>query len=138
MHSLTAVGQLASLHPGDATRARAWDLSHLDDPVHRASLSLFWKRPAWLPKDGANPPGVGPDEHFRPVLTALSTAWMAFRSAGKERPGIHEDHGHDYRKELPKLLRAAYGFFDVTDTQLAQMTVQVRQSEVWIMDQEWK
>jgi hypothetical protein len=138
MQAINAVEQLGTLKPGDATRARAWDYSHLDDPVHRADLSLFWKRPAWLPKDGPNPPGVGPDEHFRPILTALSTAWMAFRSAGKERPGIHEDHGHDYRGALPKLLRAAYGFSDVSDAELARMTEQVRQSELWIMDQEWK
>jgi hypothetical protein len=137
MQALNAVDDLARLAPGDATRARAWDYSHLDDPVHRADLSLFWKRPAWLSKDGPNPHGVDPNEHFQPIMTALRTAWSAIRSAGSERPGIHLDDGHDYRGALPRLLRAAYGFSGVSDADLALMTEQTRQSELWIMRQKW-
>jgi hypothetical protein len=63
---------------------------------------------------------------------------MSLRTANTERPGVHLDHGHDYRKELPQLLRAAYGFSDVSDAELARMAEQTRQSEIWIMAQKWK
>jgi uncharacterized membrane protein len=135
--SLSAVAQLQSLAPAQRARARAWELSHFDDPVHRADLRTIWRRPAWLPRDGNNPPGVGPDERWRPVLTFLDTVRRALTSANQDQPGVWTDQVHDYRAALPQLLREAYGFADVSDQQLARISEQVRQSEVWIMSQEW-
>ncbi len=138
MQVLSSVAQLESLPAEDRSRARAWELSHFDDPVYRADVATIWRRPHWLPKDGNNPPGVAPTDRWRPVLTFLSTVTMMFVTANNERPGVWTEHGHDYRKELPKLLRAAFGFDHVSDAELARISEQVRQSEVWIMDQKWK
>jgi uncharacterized membrane protein len=138
MQAMSSIEQLDALPLSSRAQARAWELSHFDDPVHRADLATIWRRPTWLPADGNNPKGVKPQERWRPLLTFIDTALMTVRTANTEVIGAFSDHGHDYRKELPKLLREAYGFTDVTDAELARMTEQVRQSEVWIMGQEWK
>lgn len=127
-----------TLDPRATARVRAWELSHRDDPVHRVTWDLVWKRPAWLPKDGPNPPGVGADERWRPVMTLIDAVKMALLGAGSEQPGVWRDHGHDYRKELPRLLRTAFGFTNVSDAQLARITEQTRQSEVWILNEDWE
>lgn len=137
MQSLTGVHELAQLPPEARARARAWELSHLDDPVHRADLATIWRRPKWLPKDGPNPERVDPDQRWKPLLTFLGTIGMALKGANKEVAGEFTDHGHDYRRELPELLRAAYGFDHVGDAELARITEQVRQSELWIMGRKW-
>ncbi len=138
MQAISSIAELDKLPVAARTKARAWELSHFDDPVHRADLATIWRRPKWLPADGNNPKGVGKDERWRPLLTFIDTAVMTLRSANKEVIGTFTDHGHDYRKELPRLLREAFDFHDVTDAELARMTEQVRQSEVWIMGQDWK
>lgn len=138
MQVLRGVHELAQLPPHERARARAWELSHLDDPVHRADFATIWRRPDWLPKDGPNPDRVDPDQRWKPLLTFLGTIKMALKSANKEVPGEFTDHGHDYRKELPALLREAYGFSDVGDAELARITEQVRQSELFILKHEWK
>ncbi|MCW2927471.1 MAG: hypothetical protein JWM86_1439 [Thermoleophilia bacterium] len=138
LQAIASIDELGSMDPSARRTARAWDLSHNDDPVHRADLQLIWKRPRWLPANGPNPVGVGPEERWKPLLTFLSTAKMAVASANKEVIGQFGSHGHDYRAELPALLREAYDFDDLSDAELARMTEQVRQSEVWIMGQEWR
>ena len=138
MQAMSSIAQLNHLSPAARAPARVWELSHFDDPVHRADLASIWRRPKWLPADGNNPKGVGKDERWKPLLTFLGTVKSAISSANKEAVGQFTDHGHDYRKELPALLREAYGFTHVTDAELARMTEQVRQSEVWIMAQKWK
>jgi len=138
MQAMSSIAQLGAIEPGAIARARAWELSHFDDPVHRADLATIWRRPAWLPKVGSNPKGVGAHERWRPLLTFLDSIKMAVTSANKDAVGTFTDHGHDYRKELPQLLRSALGATDVSDAELARITEQVRQSEVWIMGQEWK
>lgn len=138
MQVLRGIAELQQLPPAARAKARAWELSHLDDPVHRADLATIWRRPEWLPKGGPNPPRVDPRQRWKPFLTFAETIGMALRSANKEVPGQFTDHGHDYRKALPALLRAAYGFDDVTDAELARITEQARQSELWILKQEWK
>jgi uncharacterized membrane protein len=136
--SLSAIEQIDSIPPAARAEARVWMLSHFDDYVHRADLSTIWRRPAWLPADGNNPDGVDPDQRWYPVLTFLDTIRGAAFSANKSRAGEFTNHGHDYRQALPKLLRAAYGFNEVTDADLARITEQVRQSEIWIMQQTWE
>ncbi|EFK95155.1 Conserved hypothetical protein [sediment metagenome] len=138
MQAFASADQIRTLDPATRRQARAWALSHFSDPVHRADISLIWRRPVWLPKHGPNPVGVDPAERWRPVLTFIDTLQMAFSSANTERPGEFRADGHDYRTELPTLLRAAFGFEDVSDGELARMTEQARQSEVWIMSQTWK
>jgi uncharacterized membrane protein len=112
-------------------------LSHLNDPVHRADLSLIWRRPHWLPADGKNPAGVDPRMRWRPVLTFLKTVGEVARSRAAATPGKWVDEGHDYRNALPALLRSAYSFDDVSDDELARVSEQVRRSEMWIMSQDW-
>ena len=86
------------------------------------------RRPDWLPADGNNPHGVDPSQRWKPLLTFFDTMKMVFTTANKERAGVFTDHGHDYRKELPQLLRTALGFDGtVSDAQLARITEQVRQ-----------
>lgn len=138
MQAMSSIAELDKLPVAARAQARAWELSHFDDPVHRADFATIWRRPTWLPADGSNPKGVDPSERWRPLLTFIDTAVMTFRSANKEVIGQFTDHGHDYRKELPALLREAFGFTHVTDAELARITEQVRQSEVWIMGQDWK
>jgi uncharacterized membrane protein len=138
MQAVDAAKQIASIPADSRARARAWDLSHNDDPVHRADLATILHRPKWLPKGGPNPEGVGAEERWRPLLTFVDTVKRSLQSANTEVIGQFGDHGHDYRAELPTLLRQAYGFTDVSDADLARMTEQVRQSEVWIMAQKWQ
>lgn len=117
--------------------ARIWELSHRDDPVHRADLRMVWKRPSWLPKDGNNPIGVGADERWTPLGTFIDTLKTALLSVDSEEPGKWRAQQHDYRKELPRFLRSAFGFSNISDTELARIAEQARQSEVWINAQEW-
>ncbi|MCB0878170.1 MAG: alpha/beta-hydrolase family protein [Thermoleophilia bacterium] len=139
MQVLHGIDALTKLDPAQRSTARAWELSHYDDPVHRADLATIWRRPDWLPADGNNPHGVDPSQRWKPLLTFFDTMKMVFTTANKERAGVFTDHGHDYRKELPQLLRTALGFDGtVSDAQLARITEQVRQSEVWIMQQKWQ
>jgi uncharacterized membrane protein len=137
MQSLTGVDELDSIDPATRRTARVWALAHHDDYVHRADLRTIWSRPEWLPKDGPNPRGVAPEQRWRPLLTFLDTIRGAATSANQAKPGNFTNHGHDYRSALPRLLRDAYGFHDIPDDELARITEQVRQSEVWIMSQKW-
>jgi uncharacterized membrane protein len=137
VQALSGIEQLDSIDPIARRSARVWMLAHYDDYVHRADLSTIWRRPSWLPKDGSNPRGVGASERWRPLLTFLDTIRGAATSANQAQAGTFTNHGHDYRKALPRLLREAYGFGDVTDAELARITEQVRQSEVWILGQKW-
>ena len=50
----------------------------------------------------------GADRAFAALQDILPK--RALSSANSERPGVWNDHGHDYRKELPALLRTAFGF----------------------------
>ena len=138
MQSIASVAELRALDPSARKSARAWALSHFSDPVHRADLATIWRRPAWLPKDGPNPVGVDPDERWKPVLTFLKSVRMAIASANKEVPGEFGAHGHDYRAELPELLREAFDFDSISDPELARITDHVRTREKWIMNQQWR
>lgn len=138
VQAVNAVSELDKLSPQQRHGARVWMLNHLDDPVHRADLALIWKRPKWLPKDGPNPERIDPDQRWRPGLTFVRTLADVVRDRGTAKPGEFGDHGHDYRAELPRLLRDAYAFGRVSDAELERITEQVRRSELWIMNQKWQ
>lgn len=88
-----------------------------DDPVALfEGPSLAWRPPAGrAPVDGRWYPGV-----------TLVRTLMRIRRATDMRPGVFNPLGHDYRPDLVRLVRTAFGHHDVDDVGLSRVEEWVR------------
>ena len=126
--ALEGIAELHALPRATRRSARAWMLEHRDDPVHRASLRLAWQPPE--ERLGAVP--------WLPGLTFLGAMLAVLLDRNTAKPGEFTARGHDYRLELPRLLRTAYGFEDrVSGDRADRMLGVLARSEQAIMDVDW-
>ena len=134
MQSMSGVDAARRLSLAARARARAWELSHFDDFVHRADLASIWRRPKWLPKDGPT----------RRASASTSAGDRCSRSSTRSSEGPrHRGRGQvpasspttatTTARNCPSCCERRTASTDVTDAELARITEQVRQSEVWIM-----
>ncbi len=106
--------------------------SNSDDPVNRFSLSLLWKRPDWLGRDvAARPAGISHAQRFTPISTFVQTA-VDLKNATAAAPptGAFVRRGHEYRAQIPTLVREALDLPAVDDATFAAIEDAIRASNV--------
>lgn len=135
--AVTSRGQLALAQARMGTALRFVSFSHVDDPVHVASLALLYRPPRARQLGAAGPADARSGAGWLPVVSFINALVDVAVSAGTERPGLFGDSGHDYRGDLPEVLRTVFGHEDVSDQQLARITGQLRASEQTIMSRHW-
>jgi uncharacterized membrane protein len=101
------VEQLRAMLPAD----RLTVVAHPEDPVANYSgPKLLWRRPAWLPAAEPPDPRIPTGMRWLPGITFLQVLFDV--KNGTAFPVELGSTGHDYRLELPALVRTALGHED--------------------------
>ena len=114
--------QIEALTAEERRRLRATVLSHDNDPIAVMSPDVLVREPGWL--GGSRGRGVPDDMDFTPISTFLQVAIDAM-NAMVTVPGHFGSFGHDYRADMARMVRAAYGFDDITDEQVESIERQL-------------
>ena len=123
--------------PGDErAKIRYLLLQNGDDPVPKFSSYLLWKRPDWLGPEGLRPPGSPRGTRWMPVSTFFMT-FLDLQNALSPTPGVFEEGGHDYRREVPQALREVWRL-RASEEQMAAVQVALRRRELaWEVRRRW-
>ncbi len=112
----SSLDELVLLPREDKERIRYLVYTHPEDPVGNfEGTSMAWRRPSWLVK-GERHARIPGGMRWYPGITYLQLLFDLKNGTGST--GVFSAYGHDYRLELPALLRIAWGHLDVTDRQL--------------------
>jgi uncharacterized membrane protein len=128
--TVTVIDRPEELDPLDSSerdRLRAVILSHANDPIAALVPDLLVQRPAWLGDDRGR--GVPARMRWRPIVTFWQTAIDA-GNAMVTVPGKFGSYGHDYRADMARVVRTAYGLPAVTDHQLDRIEQTLRRLEI--------
>lgn len=106
---------LQALSAEERDRIRYLIFTHAEDPVANFSRQLLWERPAWL-RAGRRPARLPAGMRWLPGITYLQV--MFDIKNGTTYTPRFDSYAHDYRAELPTLLRVAFGHADISDDQL--------------------
>jgi len=118
--------EVAALSPEQQRQTHYLIFTHAEDPVANFSgARLLWEEPEWLRPDGRHP-RLPRGMHWLPGITYLQVMFDVKNGTGF--PPRFEAYAHDYRSELPKLLRIAFGHLDVSGEQLAAIELETVQS----------
>ena len=120
--------QLAALDDTQRKRLRAVILSHDNDPIAVLGPELLIQPPTWL-ADGQRGRGVPEAMRWRPLITFVQTA-MDAANAMVSVPGKFGSFGHDYRADMVRFVRDAYGLPDATEQQLERIDQTLRSLEL--------
>jgi uncharacterized membrane protein len=120
--------QLQALAEEERARLRAVILSHDNDPIAVFGPELLIQRPWWL-ADGRRGRGVPDAMRWRPLITFIQTA-MDAANAMVSVPGAFGSFGHDYRADMVRFVRDAYGLPDATERQLGRIEQTLRSLEL--------
>jgi uncharacterized membrane protein len=115
-------GEIEELSAEQQDKLRATILSHDNDPIAMLSTDLMVRKPDWL--EGTPGRGVPEDMDYTPMTTFLQVAIDAM-NAMVTVPGHFGSFGHDYRRDMARMVRAAYGFRDITDDQIESIERQL-------------
>ena len=120
--------ELAALPPEPRAEIRYVIFTHAEDPVANfTGTRLLWERPYWLRPEGRHP-RLPPGVRWLPGITYLQALFDVKNSTGFTP--TFEAHAHDYRLELPALLRVAFGHSDVSDAQLRAIELETARAAV--------
>jgi len=112
----SSLDELVMLTPEEKERIRYLVYTHPEDPVGNfEGTSMAWRQPGWLRK-GSRHPRIPGGMRWYPGITYLQLLFDLKNGTGST--GVFSAYGHDYRLELPALLRIAWGHPDVSDRQL--------------------
>ncbi|HWS59022.1 MAG TPA: alpha/beta-hydrolase family protein [Actinotalea sp.] len=123
---IVGAGDLENLDPAEAEAARYVLLSHQDDGVALFGLELLYRQPEWLGDE--RPPTVPPQASYSIPITFLQTA-IDTKNAMVIVPGEFTSLGHDYREDIARAVRFAYGL-KCSDEQLAAVESALRREEL--------
>jgi uncharacterized membrane protein len=99
-------------------------LQNGDDPIPKFGPSLLWRQPDWLGPDPTRPPGAPRGSDWQPVVTFFAT-FLDMQNALTPTPGVFDEGGHDYHREIPEAIREVWGFA-ATDEQMDRMQQALR------------
>jgi uncharacterized membrane protein len=120
--------QLQALSDEQRKRLRAVILSHDNDPIAVLGPELLIQPPWWL-ADEPRGRGVPETMRWRPLITFIQTA-MDAANAMVSVPGKFGSFGHDYRADMVRFVRDAYGLPDATEQQLERIDQTLRSLEL--------
>ena len=123
--------------PKDALRdVRFLLLQNGDDPVPKFAAPLAWKRPDWLGPTDSRPPGSPLHTRWLPVVSFVTT-FIDLQNALAPTPGVFQEGGHDYRREIPEAVRTTFRL-EIGDEQMARVEQALRERElVWEVRRRW-
>lgn len=102
--------------------------THPEDPVALfPGASLAWRRPPWLADRRANRGRIASSMRFYPVIT-FAQVLADMKNSTSFSPDFGE-HDHDYRREVPAIFRAVFGY-DVDDDVLERIGERTRASVI--------
>lgn len=107
-------------------QARAILLTHGNDPIPKFGVRLAIQRPPWLEGD-EHPNGVPQDMRFWPLFTFLLVG-IDLLNADHVVPGKFEAYAHDYRKDIPEMIRQGF-HMPVSDEVMARIQKALRRRE---------
>ena len=124
---LAAAEELDRLPEERLRRIRYAVVMHPEDPVvYFSGRRLLWERPAWLPLGERRHPRIPPGMWWMPGITWLQVLFDVKNATGSS-PRFAAA-GHDYRPELPAVVRVAFGHMDVSPEQLSRVAEQTVRS----------
>ncbi|MCU0278856.1 MAG: alpha/beta-hydrolase family protein [Candidatus Nanopelagicales bacterium] len=131
-----AVRDWHGLSAEQASQVRYLLLQNGDDPIPKFGPSLLWRRPAWLGPDAKRPPGSPRGTDWQPVVTFFAT-FLDMQNALNPTPGLFDEGGHDYHREIPAAIRQVFGL-EVSDDQFARMQEALRNRDLhFAVQRDW-
>jgi len=131
-----AVRDWHALPPEEKARVKFLFLQNGDDPIPKFGSTVLWRRPDWLGPDGQRPPGAPRGTRWMPVTTFFMT-FLDMQNALVPTPGIFDQGGHDYRREIPDAVRTVWGL-EADDEQMERVQQALRQRELfWAVKRSW-
>lgn len=118
----------AALSAERRRQARVILLTHDNDPIPKFGPRLAVQRPPWLADADERLPGVPSDMRFWPLFTFLLVG-IDLLNADHVVPGKFESYAHDYRKDIPDMIRLGFQL-DVTDQVMDRIQKALRQREL--------
>ena len=120
--------ELQALPAAERERLRYLIFTHAEDPIANFSgLRLLWERPPWLKREGRHR-RLPAEMRWLPGITYLQ---LLFDLKNASSFTVEFDaYAHDYRPELPTLLRVALGHADASDEQLQAIEEETARSVV--------
>jgi uncharacterized membrane protein len=115
-------GEIEELTVEEQDKLRATILSHDNDPIAVLSTDLMVRKPDWL--DATRGRGVPEDMDYTPMTTFLQVAIDAM-NAMVTVPGHFGSFGHDYRGDMARMVRVAYGLREITEDQIESIEEQL-------------
>lgn len=103
-------------------------LNHDNDPVASFAPSTFSSMPDWI-READRGRGVNPYQRWLPGI-AFWQGLIDTKNAATVVPGEFKSTGHDYRADLARFIRVAYGFEDVTAEHMQRIEERLRASEI--------
>lgn len=108
-------------------QARVVLLTHHNDPVPKFGPTLALQRPYWLGAPETRPSGIARDMRYWPLFTFLLVG-VDLLNADNVVPGKFEAWAHDYRKNLPQMVRRVFGL-DIDDATMERVEKALRERE---------
>ncbi len=119
---LTSAEEIGTLDPRSAEAARYVLLAHDDDAVALFSPELLIREPSWLAE--RRRPAVPGQAQWSTPVTFLQSA-VDVKNANRAVRGRFGSAGHDYRADMARAVRFAFGL-SCSPTQLAAIEVALR------------
>jgi uncharacterized membrane protein len=131
-----AVRDWRALPDEEKARVKFLFLQNGDDPIPKFGSPVLWQRPAWLGPNETRPPGAPRGTRWMPVTTFFMT-FLDMQNALAPTPGVFDEGGHDYRREIPGAIRSVWGL-DVSDEQMGRVQKALRRRELaWAVRRGW-
>jgi uncharacterized membrane protein len=132
-----AIRDWRALPPEEKARVKFLFLQNGDDPIPKFGSSVLWQRPDWLGPNDQRPPGSPRGTRWMPVTTFFMT-FLDMQNALVPTPGIFDEGGHDYRREVPEAIRVVWDL-KVNDEQMERVQQALRRRElVWEVRRAWR
>ena len=115
--------ELLALPREEQAKLRYVLLTHPEDPIGLFSgTRLVWERPEWL-EPGQRHSRVPSKMRWIPGITYVHMLFDVKNGTGGST--VFQNYAHDYRVDVPELLRVAFGHRDVSDRQLEAIEEEV-------------
>jgi hypothetical protein len=97
---------------------------------------LAWRQPDWLGPDEQRPPGSPLGTRWLPVVSFITT-FIDLQNALVPTPGVFQEGGHDYRREIPEAVRRVFRL-RAADDQMDRIQAALRERELaWEVKRQW-
>ncbi|MCI0817625.1 MAG: alpha/beta-hydrolase family protein [Chloroflexi bacterium] len=122
-------GAIESLDAEARGGLRYFLLTHGNDGVGHFAPELLIQSPDWLRDPDSRPPGVPKSQKWITPTTFIQTLIDMKNAMAPTSPGEFEANGHDYRADLARFVREAYGL-GCSDEQMEEVEAALRRYEM--------